>query len=116
MAMGHFRLGAALRHAISCVRSCGLSCPTRFIRAHHHGNLRAPPPGSSSPSAHSLAHLRMRTSAPSAHIRSHVRFNSQATGRAFLREAALGLVGKSPQWGSNPRPYTYEAYALPTEL
>ena len=23
---------------------------------------------------------------------------------------------QSPQWGSNPRPYAYEAYALPTEL
>ena len=23
---------------------------------------------------------------------------------------------RSPQWGSNPRPYAYEAHALPTEL
>jgi hypothetical protein len=29
----------------------------------------------------------------------------------------LGLVDMtSPQWGSNPRPYAYEAHALPTEL
>ena len=28
----------------------------------------------------------------------------------------LGATTRSPQWGSNPRPYAYEAHALPTEL
>ena len=30
--------------------------------------------------------------------------------------AARSLDQRSPQWGSNPRPYAYEAHALPTEL
>ena len=35
---------------------------------------------------------------------------------ASTLSAARGFRTKSPQWGSNPRPYAYEAHALPTEL
>ena len=30
--------------------------------------------------------------------------------------AFQGRISRSPLWGSNPRPYAYEAHALPTEL
>ena len=30
--------------------------------------------------------------------------------------AVILLINMSPLWGSNPRPYTYEALALPAEL
>ena len=33
-----------------------------------------------------------------------------------IQECVHTLMHRSPLWGSNPRPYAYEAHALPTEL
>ena len=45
---------------------------------------------------------------------------SRREGKEKFLDYVLCCVHKtfcvSPQWGSNPRPYAYEAHALPTEL
>jgi hypothetical protein len=69
----------------------------------------------------SLSRFRMAA----AHFQDHAspckENGTAAASRALRRSPAihrfLGLADMtSPQWGSNPRPYAYEAHALPTEL
>ena len=44
-------------------------------------------------------------------------FGVQEQRAMFSLAPALRVAGRtSPLWGSNPRPYAYEAHALPTEL
>ena len=45
-----------------------------------------------------------------------VLFRGSCSVRCKLGHCSDGQLNKSPLWGSSPRPYAYEAHALPTEL